>query len=142
MFPQTQLRNLILNQKCTQVDKNNHDAIFPPPSPSLFKVEREHQGRQINHFKLNIFEGENHNHGSLLQLCFNVVRIHVVLLVLKYGILFLFIDFVRANTSKTRAINKSFLYSQLAKKFQRVLKACAISSVLVDFGQSATIWSR
>ena len=47
---------------------------------------------------------------------------------------------VRANTSKTRAINKSFLYLQLAKKFQRVLIACAISSVLVDFGQSETIW--
>ena len=46
-----------------------------------------------------------------------------------------------ANMSKTCAINKSFLYSQLAKKFQRVLKACAISSVLVDFGQSVTIWS-
>ena len=93
MFPQTQLRNLILNQKCTQVDKNNHDAIFPPPSPSLFKVEREHQGSQINLFKIKIFEGGNHNHGILIQLCFNVVRIHVVLLVLKYGILFLFIDF-------------------------------------------------
>ena len=49
---------------------------------------------------------------------------------------------VRANTSKTRAINKSFLYSQLAKKIQCMLKACAISSVLVDFGQLATIWSR
>ena len=58
MFPQTQLHNLILNQKCTQVDKKNHDVIFPPPSPLLFKVEREHQGSQINLFKLKIFEGE------------------------------------------------------------------------------------